>query len=330
MLSSKELFENRIAQLSYKFNDTFDFDFTAVSRNIETEEDFRRYILNDYIGGKKIYYRGERINDPHRHLLPTMLRDKRTVFQDSDIGIKCINSSFVFDYYRSLGSFVDVFRETMGEADENHLYNISAFAQHYCDFSPLIDFTKSLYPALSFALKDRTYFDSDIVLYSLELKHDSDYTNDIETANKWLSELNIYVSLFDEAGVKKAVKDVLENPLFIPSPLDFKKSHDEFITHLESLNSTPTPKAKLIDVPTNTRMKFQNGVFLLLTDFQMFNKTYLTKNMRDEFIINKFIISKELCPRIVDYIHTNAPWYSYKYLTDIESAFNIAINKGEL
>lgn len=45
-----------------------------------------------------------------------------------------------------------------------------------------------------------------------------------------------------------------------------------------------------IDVPTNTRMKFQQGVFMLLTDFQLFNDTYLTKNIRDSFEINKYII----------------------------------------
>ena len=46
-------------------------------------------------------------------------------------------------------------------------------------------------------------------------------------------------------------------------------------------------------------MKFQQGVFMLLTDFQLFNDTYFTKNIRDSFEINKYIIDKEICPVLV-------------------------------
>ena len=99
----------------------------------------------------------------------------------------------------------------MGNASTEHLYEISAYAQHNYHLSPLIDFTKSLYPSLSFALKDRTHFDEDIVLYVLKLRDMDDYTSDIQVADKWLNELNVYVSYCDETSVKKSIKELIEN-----------------------------------------------------------------------------------------------------------------------
>lgn len=101
-------------------------------------------------------------------------------------------------------------------------------------------------------------------------------------------------------------------------PTDFKK-------HLDTISSNPVAKAKLIDVPTNTRMKFQQGVFMLLTDFQLYNDTYLTKDIRNSFEIKKYIISKSLCPALVDMIKNDAPWYTFNNLMDIESAFKSTI-----
>ena len=207
----------------------------------------------------------------------------------------------------------------MGNATPEHLYDICAFAQHYYHMSPLIDFTKSVYPSLSFALKGRKFFDEDIVLYVLKLTDMDDYTKDIATADKWLSDLDVYVSYFDENSVRNSIKELMENKKIV-MPSDFKR-------HLDTISSNPAPKAKLIDVPTNTRMKFQQGVFMLLTDFQLFNDTYFTKNIRDSFKITKFIISKDLCPILVDMIRSEAPWYTFENLMDIESAFKSAVYK---
>lgn len=321
MFSAIEHFNKRLETLSEKITDDLDFDFSAVSKYIETDDDFERYILNDFLNGKQLFYRGERLNDPNRHLVPTMFRKPERLFTDSSSGIVHIDSQYLYNCYSDMGSFVEVFNKTMGRADVEHMYEICAFAQHYCDFSPLIDFTKSLYPSLSFALKDRDVFNDDIVLYVLELKDLGDYTDDINTANQWIKDFSVYVSRFSEDTVKSAVREMFSGKPVLPMPDDFRKQ-------LEYLNSKPAAKAKLIDVPTNTRMKFQQGVFLLLTDFQLFNVTYFTKNIREQFVITKYIINRELCPDIKKYIDKNAPWYSYKYLTDVESAFKTAIFNG--
>lgn len=317
--SAREMLRQKLDEISIKIEDNLDIDFSHVSKKIDNIEDFNKIILNPFLTGEKLFYRGERINDPNRRLLPTLYRDQKVTLENSDLGIKHINSNFIFDYYKSLGDFVFVFNKTMGKASPEHLYEICAFAQHYYHLSPLIDFTKSIYPSLSFALKDRKSFDEDIVLYVLKLRDMDDYTKDIEVADKWLNELNVYVSYFDENSVRKSVKDLIESKK-VPIPTDFRK-------HLDTIASNPAPKAKLIDVPTNTRMKFQQGVFMLLTDFQLFNDTYFTKNIRDSFEMNKYIIDKKICPLLVDMIKNEAPWYSYENLMDIESAFKSAVYK---
>ncbi len=319
MFSAKEHFRQKLIQINNKISNELDFDFSAVSHYIDTYSDFENLILNPSISEKQLFYRGERINDPQRRLLPTMLRNPKNSADKADMGIVHITGEYILDYYKSLGSFVDVFSKTMGRADIDNLYEICAFAQHYYDFSPLIDFSKSIYPALSFAIKDRDIFNDDIILFVLELKNKNDYTNDIKTADKWIKELDIYAGCFDENAVKAAVRDVLSNKH------SFNITED-FVWHLNRLNSTPNPKAKLIDVPTNTRMKFQQGVFLLLTDFHLFNVKYFTKSIRDDFIITKYIINKDICPQIKALLNSQTPWYSYRYLTDIEGAFKAAIN----
>lgn len=319
MIFPSKYFKKKLDGFNEKIGDSLDFDFSAVSKNITSAEEFYSELYSRFLSGKRLYYRGERINSSSRHLLPTMLRDPKILFNGDELGVVHIDADYIYNFYSSLGSFVDVFHNTMGAADSEHLYNICAFAQHYCHFSPLIDFTKSIYPALSFALKGRTQFEDDIVLYVLELKNSGDYTASLETADEWLSGLNVYASCFDEEIVRTTVYEMLENRR-IPNA-------DEVRENFEMLVSKPLPQAKLIDVPTNTRMRFQQGVFLMLNDFRLFNVSYFTKNIRDSFSISKYIISKELCPYLTSLVEKEAPWYSYKYLTDVESAFKIAIEK---
>ena len=47
--------------------------------------------------------------------------------------------------------------------------------------------------------------------------------------------------------------------------------------------------------------------------------------IRNSFEIKKYIISKSLCPALVDMIKNDAPWYTFNNLMDIESAFKSTI-----
>lgn len=311
--------KNKFNEFEEKISCTFDYDFSIVSQRIDDIEQFEEKIKKPYESGKQMFYRGERTASNERGLLPTMLRNPDWFLESSDSGIVHIDAKTIFDIFDAQGNFVNLFRQTMGEVSPDKLYELCAFAQHYFNFSPLIDFTKSLYAALSFAVKDRVTYDDDIVLYEIILNDEKkDYTTDVETANKWLSELDIFIS-----SVDREIKKVLADKK--PSKNLFKVRED-IINDVEKIINQYTPDAKIIDVPINTRMKFQQGVFLLLTDFHLHGVNYLTSDLRDDFSITKYIISKDICPEIREIIHKEAPWYCYKYIMDEKAAFQASVD----
>jgi hypothetical protein len=188
------------------------------------------------------------------------------------------------------------------------MFSFLAFSQHYFGISPLIDFTKSPYVALSFSLKDRTEYDSDILIYTLEIKDNDDYTNSQDIANKWIENYSVMV-------FRDLTKLELESPL--ESLSDYKIIYDNFKgSNFLEMN---TPHAKLIDVATNDLIRYQQGVFLLLDDFSLMGKSYLTKKIRDDFKIKKWIISKDICPDLLDLLLNSYPYYAYKHITDLSS-----------
>ncbi len=288
-----------------------DFDFSVNEKKISTVEDFVKYIKEPfYSKDKTIFYRGERINDPLRPLIPTLVRNREALFSAGET-VKNIDSKFLLDFYKSKGAYIDLFKYVFGKVSSYRLYELCAFSQHYLDCSPFIDFTKSMFVALSFAMKNKTVFEDDIVLYTVELNDRSDYTRDMVTAELWLNRYKVTVYNFSDNKLKK-------NKRIKPS--DLLNS----IETIENSSKENSPKARFIDIPTNDLMKYQQGVFLLLTDYRLFYKSYLTKNIRDDFNVTKYIIGKELCPGLLNMITEEAPWYEYDCLLDIKKAISKA------
>ena len=93
--SAREILRRKLDEISVRIDDNLDIDFSHVSKNINTIKEFNQFILDPFLSGEKLFYRGERINDPNRHLLPTIYRDQNIVLKDSDLGIKHINSQFL-------------------------------------------------------------------------------------------------------------------------------------------------------------------------------------------------------------------------------------------
>ena len=294
-----------------------DFDFSVNEKTISTAEEFTKYIKEPfYSKSKTIFYRGERINDPLRTLLPTIVRNKEVLFTEGGT-VKNIDSAFLLDFYKSKGAYIDLFKYVFGKASKYRLYELCAFSQHYLDCSPFIDFTKSVFVALSFALKNRTVYDNDIVLYTIELNDRSDYTRDMVTAELWLNNYNVTVYNSPENVIKKSKGRIKAS--------DVINSIEAF----ENSSKGNSPKAKFIDIPTNDLMKYQQGVFLLLTDYTLFYKSYLTKNIRDDFNVIKYVISKEICPNLLAMISEEAPWYEYECLLDIKKAISRAAESNQ-
>lgn len=285
-----------------------DFDFRINEKRIDTVEEFNSLLKEPfYSSSGKIFYRGERINNPKRTLTPTLLRHKEEIFKNGEVLVN-IDYDYLLNFYRSKGAYLDFYRYIFGTASKYRMFEICSFSQHYLDMSPFIDFTKSLFVALSFALKQREKYDDDIVIYTVEIDDEEHYTNDIVTAECWLHDYKVTVFNSPE-NVVKSRKGIIGMP-----------SVAESIEAMETRSKGTSPTAKFIDIPTNDLIKFQQGVFMLLTDYSLFYDSYLTKSIRENFHIVKYVINKDICRDLLDVISNEAPWYQYDCLLDIKKA----------
>lgn len=301
--------ERKLDITMLNIEDSLDFDYSVGEIYIDSMETFQKELMNPFKDPTRhIYYRGERVSQLNRPLLPTMYRDKGTLLKGNNYHVE-VDSDYLLDYYRSYGGYVDLYNATFGNAGKYRLYDLCAFSQHYLNNSPLIDFTKSLYVALSFGLKEKTAFEDDGVIYAVEIEDlNNNYTTDKVVAECWLNDYHVSV-------------------------YDFSRSEDSPEMRAAKAQAQRTsPTAKLIDIATNDLMKFQQGVFLLLSDFSLVNRLYLTKNVRDSVNIKKYILSKDICADLVAMVANDTPWYRFSQLLEIKDGIHsaMALNKVQL
>lgn len=308
--------DEKFSDLEAQIINQLDVDFSLVKQEIKTMQQFDSLLKSPFLKkDKKIFYRGERVNDRSRPLIPTILRNRDALFDKDDV-IADVDADFIFDYYSRLGDYIDLYEKVMAPAKKDEMYRLCAFSQHYLDISPFVDFTKSLYVALSFGLKNRSEYKDDLVLYTVQIIDENDYTEDEATANRWLEAYHVYVFKRREEYVRDVLSGKAGNLLSAVRQVEQEK---------ESLLKMGTsPSAKMIDIPTNDLMRFQQGVFLMLTDFKLVFENYPTKSIRNDFNVTKWIINKELCPKLLKMIEKEAPWYSYDCLLDVKKAFSKA------
>ena len=293
-----------------KIEDQLDFDFNINIGYIDSLEDFQNIILSPYNQGKRVFYRGERKNSITRPLIPSIFRNKNFLLSENE-NATMFNCDYLYDFYNRVPEYFDLCQRIFGAITTDNMYQFLAFSQHYYGISPLIDFTKSPYVALSFALKDRTEYKEDILIYTLEILDDKDYTCDYDTANSWIRDYNVLV-----------LRDITQRELEHPyETIENLKKYSKFVKG-QSLIGRSAPKARLIDVPTNDLMRYQQGVFLLLDDFNLYSKSYFTKRIRDDFAIKKWLVSKDLCPLLLERLHRDRPYYAYKNITNLSQAVN--------
>lgn len=288
-----------------KLENQFDFDFRLNENYISTVEEFEDKLMQPFLDGKRLFYRGEKKQSLTRPLLPSIFRDRDMLF-DEGKKATLVDSNSLYNYYHRNKEYFSLYESIIGKVEIDKMYPFLAFSQHYFGSSPLIDFTKSLYVAMSFALKDRKIYDHDILIYTLELKNECDYTSSLDTANRWISDYSVVV--FNNTAT------ALE--------LDKIKNIEEYKAILNkmskrSFTDLTSPSSRLIDVPMNDLMRYQQGVFLLLDDFTLLGNSYLTKKVRDDFVITKWLISKEICPQLLKNLIAEKPYYAYKNITDL-------------
>lgn len=294
----------KIYDIANKIDNDIDFDFSADLIEINSIEEFENYLLEPFYQNKRIYYRGESAVSHSRLLIPTLFRDKNKLVDNSHV--KIIDSSKIVEFYNKNEEYVNFYKKTFGNFDEENLYSFLAFSQHYYGVSPLLDLTKDPFVAMSFALKNREEYNENILFYTVEIKNIDDYTNDISVANKWLRDYSVVV--FNESN--KPNIDALKYEID-----RYKDYHNE--NKGRSVIDLTSPSAKLIDIPMNDLVKFQHGVFLLLDDFILFGNGYLTKKIRDNFVVKKYIINKDICPQLLKIQLKKQPFYNYDDIVDL-------------
>lgn len=313
------------SQFIARLEDALDVNFGVSEIEIDTLEKFNEELYVPFLQGSGVVYRGERIHSQQRRLIPTLLRQKASELKELEIE-KSLNISgrYLFDMYVAKERFYEVYNLLYGDTDRYKMYNMTALAQHYLDLSPFIDFTKSLYVSLSFAIKGRASAEEDFVVYTVRDSSGKNSSSDIEQANKWLEGYNVNV-------INVILSNHIKKHSQIRKPFDIKsagelieelKNRDiasEFKRYEESALSL-SPSAKLIDIPTNDLMKFQQGVFLLLDGFNLIDSRYLTKDIREDFEIKKYIVNKALIPELNKIIENEAPQYIYDRLLNISAA----------
>lgn len=302
---------NKLYDLAGKIENELDFDFRAQTQYIYSIEEFEKHIINPFKNKENVFFRGERVRSIDRPLMPSIYRSRNVILED-DEPFAVIDSKRLKEIYYRFPEYINLYEQTIGEISTDNMYPFLSFSQHYFGLSPLIDLTKNPFVALSFALKNRDVYTKDILIYSVEIKHKEDYTDDLSVANKWIDEYCVILfrdpknTGFDSAFEKR--KELLIN---------YKELLEE--VKGRSLFDLNAPSARLIDVPVNDLMRFQQGVFLLLDDFTVFGNGYLTKKIRDDFAIKKWIVNKDICPSLLDYQRQNAPQYDYASITDLSS-----------
>lgn len=302
-------------RLRRRLEDALDVSFAVSQIPIATMDEFEEALLTPFNAGAPIFYRGERICSAQRRLVPTYLRNPDVWKNEEAKAFTYINGQALFDYYTAKNTFCSVYETIYGKPDHARMYPMLAFAQHYLDVSPFIDFSASLFVALSFALKGRTTFTDDIVIYTVFDIGDDDTTCNEEQVNHWLADYNVGILHAQSAEEVRSLLDAYQKQTG-SSPAALLRTPKG----VENLLKSASPTAKLVNIPTNDLMKYQQGVFLLLNDFCLMDTAYFTKAIRQSFMIKKYVISKDICPALQKLLKDKAPQYQYRFLLDIAEA----------
>lgn len=308
--------DDKFAEWEAQVIDALDVDFSLVRREVHTMEEFEQQLKAPFLENKeKIFYRGERVDDRARPLIPTIFRNRQALFDNGDAVAK-VTADFVYDFYSRDGSYMHLYEKVMDPHPRQNLYRLFAFSQHYLDVSPFVDFTKSLYVSLSFALKNRQVYPAPLALYTVKIRDEGDYTESLATANAWLEDYKVYVFRRREDYIKSLMQSGAAGLRQMLRQMERERQDMALMGN--------APSAKLIGIPTNDLMRYQQGVFLLLTDFSLMFNGYPTKNIREDFEVTKWILDAEICPALLQMIEREAPWYNYDCLLDVKTGFEKA------
>lgn len=188
--------------------------------------------------------------------------------------------------------------DTIG-IDTSSPYSLCSFIQHSIGFSPLIDFSKSPKPALSFAMANGsnlpTYYGDNACVFELKID-EAQIIDNVADINNIITKAQLQV--FDKAP---HITTLIQNEMW-RNLLKEKKSVIHFF-----------------NLPTSDRMRFQKGVFVMFDNviiignelYLSFDKTkYLSKRL------TKYIIRTSKKDDLYNQLMEQFPHYHPRYLLD--------------
>ncbi|MFI3261229.1 MAG: FRG domain-containing protein [bacterium] len=242
-----------------------------------------------------IWYRGQSNSD--WSITPAYLRGVKRYYGTSST---LINSNTVEQDYIDKG-LLD--RYSIVYNYTNIDYNFLSYMQHAVSYSPLVDFTDSPIIASTFALSNTNQFNDfnhiSSAIYEFDLKQEN-YI------------LNVDVKSFDENDIKSDGSMYrCENDFEINKILRFMNIIDCDVFYInEHFTSIPTideillifcPDIIFIDLPTNDRMKYQRGKFVLFNNcITIKGKVFYELNTKFNF--KKYVINCKSKRSIIDHI----------------------------
>ena len=287
-----------IENSSYNFSEIY-FTGRSFEEHIVQVED----LLN---GNNGIFYRGQTIDCS---MSPSMLRN--------------LNKNISIDFC--------TYEYLIGDKNEkynNHIkasggiYEKMAFFQHSTNYSPLLDFTTKKIIAGSFALSNSNninqFENNDSIIYGIQrIRSDgmNNVINSSEQANAFFKN-EFYIDLIDSESITlfKAYSLPSYSKDNVTGKVIRKKKNITF-TKFSDLYNYLKPSFKFIDVKTNDRMKYQEGLFLVFYGCVSL-KGRVFYEFNPYFNLYKSIIYKSNKREILDDIYKKYREYDLGHLMD--------------
>lgn len=250
--------------------------------------------INDIIGYDEedvtIWYRGQ--TNTNWQLVPSFFRSaKKTALWTWDE---------IYKDYKSKPQ-KDSLIEKLNKANidtNNSPYNTAAFIQHSIGYSPLIDFSKSSKVALSFALSNGSsmvsYYGDDACVYELKLNK-TEILENIDSINDAISKSKVQVFMEYDIITNLITNEMWQN----------------------LLNDTAQSVIHLINKPTNDRMMFQKGTFILYDNTIIIGDKIFMSFDKASFIgsrLTKYNIQTTSKEKLYKQLMSDHPQYHQRYL----------------
>lgn len=254
--------------------------------------------------GKNDFYIFRGQSDYEWRLLPSMFRELKESVE--------INKKYMLDKYFKIGLF-NKYCSIFGYRHDID-YDFISFMQHACSYSPFIDFTKSNIIGISFALSNKNRF------------------NDFHNKDCGLYVVNVNKN--NLLTTREDINDFLENQYKIVylnrktigfgELISFKEGNNTrniIFTKFETIIKMLTPEYKIVDLPINDRMRYQQGLFLVFYNCLCINDTlFYELNPELKYYVLQFNNAEKI--NFLNKIYKNYRWYDLEHIMNPYLFFN--------